>query len=69
MTTDNAQRSLLLIGKSQLVLNESVVGLRGLGYKAEATNDFTDITGRFAPITVRSTWSLWSDCYRQDSIA
>jgi hypothetical protein len=47
MTTDNAQRSVLLIGKSQLVLNESVVGLRDLGYKAEATNDFTDITGRF----------------------
>jgi hypothetical protein len=47
MTTDTAQRSVLLIGKSQLVLNESVVGLRDLGYKAEATNDFTDITGRF----------------------
>jgi hypothetical protein len=37
----------LLIGKSQLVLDESVAGLRDLGYKAEATNDFTDITGRF----------------------
>jgi hypothetical protein len=47
MTTDNAQRSVLLIGKSQLVLDESVAGLRELGYKAEATNDFTDITGRF----------------------
>ena len=48
MTTDNAQHSVLLIGKSQLVLDESVAGLRDLGYKAEATNDFTDITGRFA---------------------
>jgi len=47
MTTDNAQRSVLLIGKSQLVLDESVAGLRDLGYKAEATNDFADITRRF----------------------
>jgi hypothetical protein len=47
MTTDNAQRSVLLIGKSQLVLNDAVAGLRDLGYKAEATNDFADITGRF----------------------
>jgi hypothetical protein len=47
MTTDNAQRGVLLIGKSQLVLDESVAGLRDLGYKAEATNDFTDITRRF----------------------
>jgi hypothetical protein len=47
MTSDNAQRSVLLIGKSQLVLDESVAGLRELGYKAEATNDFTDITSRF----------------------
>jgi hypothetical protein len=47
MATDNAQHRVLLIGKSQLVLDESVAGLRGLGYKAEATNDFADITGRF----------------------
>jgi hypothetical protein len=47
MTTDNAERSVLLIGKSQLVLDDSVAGLRDLGYKAEATNDFADITGRF----------------------
>jgi hypothetical protein len=47
MTTDNAQRSVLLIGKSQLVLDESVAGLRELGYQAEATNDFNDVTGRF----------------------
>jgi hypothetical protein len=47
VTTDKPQRSVLLIGKSQLVLDESVAGLRDLGYKADATNDFTDITGRF----------------------
>jgi hypothetical protein len=47
MTTDNPQRSVLLIGKSQLVLDDALAGLRDLGYKAEATNDFTDITRRF----------------------
>jgi hypothetical protein len=47
VTTDNPQRSVLLIGKSQLVLDDAVAGLHDLGYKAEATNDFTDITGRF----------------------
>jgi hypothetical protein len=33
MTTDNAQRNALPIGKSQLMLDESVTGLRHLGYK------------------------------------
>jgi hypothetical protein len=47
MTTDNAARSVLLIGKSQLVLDDAVAGLRDLGYRAEATNDFADIAGRF----------------------
>jgi hypothetical protein len=47
MTPDNTQRSALLLGKSQLVLDHAVAGLRDLGYRAEATNDFTDITGRF----------------------
>ena len=46
-TRQRPSASVLLIGKSQLVLDESVAGLRDLGYKAEATNDFTDITGRF----------------------
>ena len=46
-TTDPAERSVLLIGKSRLVLDESVAGLRELGYTAEGTNDFTDITRRF----------------------
>ena len=47
MTTDEPQRSALLIGKSQRVLDDAVAGLRDLGYKADATNDFGDITGRF----------------------
>jgi hypothetical protein len=47
MATDEPQRSVLLIGKSQLVLDDSVAGLRDLGYKADATNDFTDVTARF----------------------
>jgi hypothetical protein len=47
MTIDNTPRSVLLIGKSQLVLDESVAGLRDLGYQAEATNDFAAIGGRF----------------------
>jgi hypothetical protein len=47
MTTDNSERRVLLIGKSQLVLDESVACLRDVGYKAEATNDFADVTGRF----------------------
>jgi hypothetical protein len=47
MTTDNAERSVLLIGKSQLVRDTSVAGLRDLGYKAEATTDFTNVSGRF----------------------
>jgi len=47
MTIDNTQRGVLLIGKSQLVLHDTVASLRDLGYKARATNDFSDVTGRF----------------------
>jgi hypothetical protein len=47
MANENRQRSVLLIGKSQLVLDDAVAGLHDLGYNAEATNDFTDVTGRF----------------------
>jgi hypothetical protein len=47
MTTHTAQQNVLLIGKSRLVLDDSVAGLRELGYAAEATNDFTDVTDRF----------------------
>jgi hypothetical protein len=39
--------SVLIIGRSQAVLNDTVAGLRQLSYKAEATNDFADVTGRF----------------------
>ena len=48
MTTDNPQRSVLLIGASQRVLDEAVADLRRLGYNAQGTNDFSgDITQRF----------------------
>ena len=47
MATDGPRRSVLLIGKSQLVLDGALAGLRDLGYKAEATNDFADVTARF----------------------
>jgi hypothetical protein len=42
------QRSVLLIGASQRVLDDTAAGLRGLGYTAQATSDFfSDITDRF----------------------
>jgi hypothetical protein len=47
MKNDTTQRSVLLIGKSQRVLDDAVAGLRARGHKADATNDFGDITGRF----------------------
>ncbi len=47
MTADNTARSVLVLGRSQLVLDQTVAGLLELGYKAEATNDFADVTGRF----------------------
>ena len=47
MATNSPQRSVLLIGKSQLVLDDAIAGLRDLGHNAEATNDFTDVTTRF----------------------
>lgn len=47
MRIDKTQRSVLLVGKSQLVLDAAVAGLRDLGYRAAATNEFTDVTGRF----------------------
>ncbi len=45
--TPDTQPSVLLIGKSQRVLDDSVAALHNLDYKAEATNDFADVTGRF----------------------
>jgi hypothetical protein len=48
MTTANTQRRVLILGKSQLVLDDAVASLREIGYAAQATNDFfSDITGRF----------------------
>jgi hypothetical protein len=48
MTTSIPRRSVLLIGKSQRVLDDTAVGLRSLGYTAQATNDFfSDITAQF----------------------
>ena len=48
MTSGNPQRSVLLIGKSQRVLDDTAAALRDLGYTAQATSDFfSDITGRF----------------------
>ena len=55
MTTDTTQRSALLIGKSQVVLDDAVAGLRALGYKADATNDFT--ASPAVSTRQRSTWS------------
>jgi hypothetical protein len=47
MATVKPQRSVLLIGKSQRVLDDAVAGLLDLGYQAHGTNNFSDITGRF----------------------
>jgi len=48
MTTSTPQRSVLVIGASQRVLDDAVAALHDLGYTAQATNDFfSDITGRF----------------------
>lgn len=49
MRTANTQRSVLVIGRSRLVLDDTVAGLRELGYKAHATNDFTTVAGRLDP--------------------
>jgi hypothetical protein len=47
MTVSSVLHSVLILGRSQLVLDDAVAGLRELGYTAQATNDFGDITGRF----------------------
>src|SRR5260221_55891 len=49
MESNDTGQGVLIIGKSQLVLDDSVAGLRDLGYTADATNDFVDVTGRFDP--------------------
>jgi hypothetical protein len=47
MTTGN--NSVLVIGRSQSVLDQTVARLGELGYNAQATSDFSPITGRFDP--------------------
>ena len=47
MTPDKTDRSVLVLGRSQLVIDDAVIGLRDLGYAAQATTDFADITGRY----------------------
>jgi hypothetical protein len=48
MTTGHPLRSVLVFGKSQLILDDVVAALRDHGYTAQGTNDFfSDITGQF----------------------
>jgi hypothetical protein len=48
MTTSARQRSVLVLGNSQRIVDETVAGLRDHGYTAQGTSDFFgDITGRF----------------------
>jgi CGNR zinc finger len=47
MAIGNAQRSVLVLGRSQRVLDDVVGHLHDLGHRAEATNDFTDVIERF----------------------
>lgn len=46
MTADS---TVLVIGRSQAVLDQAVAHLGRLGHEAKATNDFSPITGRFDP--------------------
>ena len=46
MTTS---KSVLVIGRSQAVLSQTVTRLGELGYHAQATNDFSSVIGRFNP--------------------
>jgi hypothetical protein len=47
MTTDNPQQGVLVLGRSQLVIDDALADLRDLGYRADGTNDFSDIVTRF----------------------
>jgi hypothetical protein len=47
MTTNNTDRGVLVLGRSQLVLDDTLVGLHELGYTAQATTDFADVTDRY----------------------
>jgi hypothetical protein len=52
MTADNTDRSVLVLGRSQLVIDDAVAGLHELGYTAQATNDFADITRRYDVVDI-----------------
>ena len=48
MTIGHPHQSVLVLGKSQLILDNIVAALRDAGYTALATNDFcSEITGQF----------------------
>lgn len=48
MTADDAQRGVLVLGRSQLILDRTVAALADDGYAAQGSNDFlTDITRQF----------------------
>lgn len=47
MTATKVQRSVLVIGKSCPVLRDAVAAFRALGFTADATNEFADVSGRF----------------------
>jgi hypothetical protein len=48
MTNGISQRSVLILGASQRIIDDAVAALRDLGYTAQGTNEFfSDITGRF----------------------
>jgi EmrB/QacA subfamily drug resistance transporter len=44
---DTSQHSVLVLGRSQRVLDDTTAALRELGYRADATNVFTDVVDRF----------------------
>jgi hypothetical protein len=46
---DDTTRIILLIGSSQRIVDDSVVGLDNRGYAARGTTDVAVVTGRFDP--------------------
>jgi hypothetical protein len=47
METRSATRTVLLLGKSRLVLADTVQALKDLGYAADGTSDFNDVADKF----------------------
>jgi hypothetical protein len=47
MNPNTSQKSVLLIGRSQLVIDAAAARLAELGYTAQGTNDFSEIIERF----------------------